>query len=71
MAADREVPNGEPAANGLDLDSAEQEVQKDGHHKISAAEKRRQRKKKNKQAKQVERYQLLLKQALTHRSSAC
>ena len=63
MAAES-VQEVEPVANGTerttdnaDIDSAaEQEgVLKDGQHKMSAAEKRRQRKKKNKQAKQIER----------------
>ena len=62
MAAES-VQEVEPVANGtehttdsIDIDSAvEQEsILKDGH-KMSAAEKRRQRKKKNKQAKQIER----------------
>ena len=62
MAAES-VQEVEPVVNGtahttdnIDIDSAaEQESLKDGQHKMSAAEKRRQRKKKNKQAKQIER----------------
>jgi len=63
MAAES-VQEVEPVANGtehttdnVDIKSAaEQEsILKDGQHKMSAAEKRRQRKKKNKQAKQIER----------------
>lgn len=63
MAAES-VQEVEPVANGTehtidntDIDSAAEleSVVKDGQHKMSAAEKRRQRKKKNKQAKQIER----------------
>ena len=56
-----------PATNGIDetvelTENGDQEesqtVEKPGQPKISAAEKRRQRKKKNKQAKQLERLAL-------------
>ncbi len=78
MAAES-VQEVEPVANGtehttdnIDFDSAaEQEsILKGDQHKMSAAEKRRQRKKKNKQAKQIERcytQSVSLKKLLTRR----
>jgi len=61
MAAE-DAQDSEPVANGHATEPAESDSvrerhqdQKDVQHKMSAAEKRRQRKKKNKQAKQVER----------------